>query len=143
MTSTLEADHSVLGTSSDYSRLAQFCFYLNDQTDAPRLRSLKVMKNVTLDARGFLFLPNSENGPQEQVYRLKFVYGKLASTGFNVAFPFFSKKFLTICLSNVAATPLVLRHRHTKIECDFPMVYHHVYFLNVGLNHEFLFCLFT
>ena len=49
------------------------------------------MKNVTLDAKGFLFLSNSENGPQEQVYRLTSVYGKLASTAFNVAFPFFKE----------------------------------------------------
>ena len=54
------------------------------------------MKNVTLDAKGFLFLSNSENGPQEQVYRLTSVYGKLASTAFNVAFPrsFFSSQML-------------------------------------------------
>ena len=58
-----------------------------------RLRSLKFMKNVTLDARRLPFLPNSENGPQEQVYRLKFVYGKLASTAFNIAFPIFKVPF--------------------------------------------------
>ena len=37
-------------------------------------------------------------------------------------------------VSNVVSTPLVLRHWHTRIECDFRKFYHRVYFLNVRLK---------
>ena len=53
----------------------------------------------------------------------------------------FSKS--SICLTYVATAPVVLRHRHTKNECDFLMFSHRLYFLNVGLKSLIiLFCLF-
>ena len=62
------------------------------------------------------------------------------STAFNVVFPFFKS---SICLTNVATALVVLRHRHTKNECDFLMFSHRLYFVNVGLKSLIiLFCLF-
>ena len=81
-----------------------------------RLRSFKFMKNVTLDARGFLFLPSSENGPQEQV---PFAFQILRPL------PLF-------CAIGILKSSAIFR-------CFIIMFIIWMF----DLNREFLFCLFT
>ena len=103
-----------------------------------RRRSFKFMKYVTL-CQTIFFLANSWE-------RLAFSINVWYTCKYCTAFKLLSfSKQVPFAISNTWGTNslkccehsiniLVLRHWHTRIECDFGMFYHRVYFLNVRLK---------